>query len=105
VLHHEYPPNFPLRVAPTGFLPEQLFLTDWDRWKAPRKSLTPPARKAAAPGNRNGHSGFDPAGSNLRATGGGGVLTQKTFIKSQISHKPFTPCVINLCPAVLNVII
>jgi len=42
VLHHEYPPNFPLRVAPTGFLPEQLFLTDWDRWKAPRKSLTPP---------------------------------------------------------------
>jgi hypothetical protein len=27
------PPSFPLRKMPTGFLPEQLFLTDWDRWK------------------------------------------------------------------------
>jgi 4-amino-4-deoxy-L-arabinose transferase-like glycosyltransferase len=31
----QIPPNFPLRIAPPppGFLPEQLFLTDWERWK------------------------------------------------------------------------
>ncbi|EEF57726.1 ArnT family glycosyltransferase [Pedosphaera parvula] len=28
----ELPPNFPLRKSPSGFLPEQLFLTDRDRW-------------------------------------------------------------------------
>jgi Dolichyl-phosphate-mannose-protein mannosyltransferase len=29
----QIPPQFPLRAAPTGFLPERLFLTDRARWK------------------------------------------------------------------------
>ena len=29
----QIPANFPLRSAPTGFLPEQFFLTDRERWK------------------------------------------------------------------------
>jgi len=33
MISKEIPANFPLRKAPTGFLPEQLFLTDWERWK------------------------------------------------------------------------
>jgi hypothetical protein len=28
-----FPPGFPLRYAPTGFLPDRLFLTDRERWK------------------------------------------------------------------------
>ena len=30
---HEIPPDFPLRRAPAGFLPEQFFVTDFDRWR------------------------------------------------------------------------
>ncbi len=30
-------PGFPLRKGPAGLLPEQLFLTDWERWGAPPK--------------------------------------------------------------------
>jgi hypothetical protein len=41
MLRREIPPSFPLRKAPSGFLPEQLFLTDWDRWKAEPKVQTP----------------------------------------------------------------
>jgi hypothetical protein len=33
VLQNQIPTGFPLRSAPTGFLPERLFLTDRDRWK------------------------------------------------------------------------
>jgi len=33
VLQNQIPQNFPLRNAPTGFLPERLFLTDRERWK------------------------------------------------------------------------
>jgi hypothetical protein len=33
----QIPPGFPLRIAPRGFLPEQLFLTDRERW-----NLAPP---------------------------------------------------------------
>jgi len=33
VLKNEVPPNFPLRQMPTGYLPEQLFLSDWKRWQ------------------------------------------------------------------------
>jgi hypothetical protein len=33
VTQHQIPPGFPLRIAPGGFLPEQLFLTDRERWK------------------------------------------------------------------------
>jgi hypothetical protein len=33
MLRREIPPTFPLRKAPNGYLPEQLFLTDWERWK------------------------------------------------------------------------
>jgi len=34
-LRHEVPVSFPLKKAPAGFMPEQLFLTDSERW-APR---------------------------------------------------------------------
>jgi hypothetical protein len=30
---NQIPPQFPLRIAPTGYLPERLFLTDRERWK------------------------------------------------------------------------
>ena len=33
VLQNQIPPGFPLRNAPTGFLPDRLFLTDRERWK------------------------------------------------------------------------
>jgi hypothetical protein len=33
VLQNQIPQGFPLRNAPTGFLPERLFLTDRQRWK------------------------------------------------------------------------
>jgi len=33
-LESQIPPKFPLRHAPSGFLPERLFLTDWERWKS-----------------------------------------------------------------------
>jgi hypothetical protein len=32
-LQNQIPQGFPLRNAPTGFLPERLFLTDRQRWK------------------------------------------------------------------------
>ena len=37
VTQNQIPPRFPLRIAPAGFLPERLYLTDRERWK-----LTPP---------------------------------------------------------------
>jgi hypothetical protein len=37
VTQNQIPPHFPLRIAPAGFLPERLLLTDRERWK-----LTPP---------------------------------------------------------------
>jgi hypothetical protein len=48
MLRREIPPSFPLRKAPTGFLPEQLFLTDWDRWKAEPPVRTPTAEPPPA---------------------------------------------------------
>ena len=33
VVQNQIPPKFPLRNAPSGFLPERLFLTDQNRWK------------------------------------------------------------------------
>ncbi len=33
LIAHEVPTKFPLRKAPTGFAPSQIFLTDWERWK------------------------------------------------------------------------
>ncbi len=32
-LQDQIPAKFPLRAAPTGFLPDRLFLTDYPRWK------------------------------------------------------------------------
>jgi hypothetical protein len=32
-IKNQFSPGFPLRFAPTGFLPAQLFLTDRERWK------------------------------------------------------------------------
>lgn len=48
MLRREIPPSFPLRVAPKGFLPEQLFLTNWDRWKAEPTVETPTTEPAPA---------------------------------------------------------
>jgi len=50
----EPPKTFPLRKAPAGFFPkpEQLFLTDWDRWKEESPVQTPnaePKTPKAAP--------------------------------------------------------
>lgn len=33
----EVPDGFPLKKAPAGFLPDQFFLTDWERWTASPK--------------------------------------------------------------------
>jgi hypothetical protein len=33
VTQSQISPGFPLRIAPKGFLPERLFLTDRERWK------------------------------------------------------------------------
>ena len=33
VTQSQIPPGFPLRIAPKGFLPERLYLTDRERWK------------------------------------------------------------------------
>jgi 4-amino-4-deoxy-L-arabinose transferase-like glycosyltransferase len=41
LVRREIPSGFPLRKAPAGFLPEQLFLADWDRWR--RTPEAPPA--------------------------------------------------------------
>ncbi len=40
MIRREIPPWFPLRAAPVGFLPEQLLLADWERWRL----STPPTR-------------------------------------------------------------
>jgi hypothetical protein len=42
VLQNQIPTGFPLRHAPTGFLPDRLFLTDWDRWKTAQTPDTTP---------------------------------------------------------------
>ena len=34
ILDKKIPSKFPLRKAPAGYFPKQLFLTDWDRWNA-----------------------------------------------------------------------
>ena len=33
LVRNEVPPDFPLRQMPSGYLPEQLFLSDWKRWQ------------------------------------------------------------------------
>ena len=33
ILKNEVPSNFPLRQMPSGYLPEQLLLSDWKRWR------------------------------------------------------------------------
>ena len=48
MLRREIPSSFPLRKAPTGFLPEQLFLTDYDRWKLEPTVQTPTSAPAPA---------------------------------------------------------
>ncbi|MBU6411506.1 MAG: hypothetical protein KGR98_14075, partial [Verrucomicrobia bacterium] len=37
ITRNQIPPSFPLQKAPPGFLPEQLFLSDWARWEAPQQ--------------------------------------------------------------------
>jgi len=41
MMKRELPPEFPLRRAPAGFLPEQLFITDIDRWSSTNSSSIP----------------------------------------------------------------
>jgi hypothetical protein len=33
ILKTNVPKGFPLRYAPQGFFPDQLFLSDWERWR------------------------------------------------------------------------
>jgi hypothetical protein len=42
IVQSQIPTGFPLRHAPTGFLPDRLFLTDWDRWKNAQTTGTTP---------------------------------------------------------------
>jgi hypothetical protein len=42
IVQSQIPGGFPLRHAPTGFLPDRLFLTDWDRWKNAQTPGTTP---------------------------------------------------------------
>ena len=49
--HSEVPSGFPLRKAPVGLLPDQLFLSDHDRWKGPER--------AAVTIQKNGNFFFD----------------------------------------------
>jgi hypothetical protein len=49
MLRGQIPASFPLRKAPAGFLPEQLFLTDYDRWKTePLAPIAPISDEEAA---------------------------------------------------------
>ena len=43
VLPKRIPHNFPLRYMPSGLLPEQLFLADYERWKEDSTIAIPPA--------------------------------------------------------------
>jgi hypothetical protein len=42
-VRHELPPYFPLKRAPAGFLPDELFVTDVDRWSKPKASAAIPS--------------------------------------------------------------
>jgi hypothetical protein len=44
MLKHELPLYFPLRRAPAGYLPDQLFITDIDRWSRPAAAATIPSQ-------------------------------------------------------------
>jgi 4-amino-4-deoxy-L-arabinose transferase-like glycosyltransferase len=64
MLRNRIPETFPLRKAPTGFFPEQLFLSDYDRWPtttdgkpAATGPIAPPAEEAgekATPKDKDG---------------------------------------------------
>jgi hypothetical protein len=43
MMKQELPPNFPLRKAPAGYLPEQFFVTDVDRWSRPAATANIPS--------------------------------------------------------------
>lgn len=50
MLRNSIPEKFPLRKAPTGFFPEQLFLTDWERWKTtPTGPIAPATEEEGLP--------------------------------------------------------
>jgi hypothetical protein len=50
MLRNEIPQTFPLRKAPKGYLPEQLFLTDWERWIiTPATGTTSPTATNSVP--------------------------------------------------------
>jgi len=46
MLKREIPPTFPLRRSPAGYMPEQLFLTDRDRWKISPEEIKPASPEA-----------------------------------------------------------
>ena len=33
IVNKEVPPTFPLHIIPAGWLPEQIVLVDWERWR------------------------------------------------------------------------
>jgi hypothetical protein len=41
VLQNRIPAGFPLLHAPAGYLPERLFLSDWERWKTEKQNTAP----------------------------------------------------------------
>ncbi len=49
VLRREVPPWFPLRAAPAFFPPEQLFLSDWARWRRTPQAAPAGTAPPAAP--------------------------------------------------------
>jgi len=40
LVNQQVPPYFPLKKAPAGFWPEQIFLTDSERWKVSHAALS-----------------------------------------------------------------
>jgi hypothetical protein len=41
ILQNRIPAGFPLQHAPAGYLPERLFLSDWERWKTEKQNTAP----------------------------------------------------------------
>ncbi len=46
IVNQIVPPWCPLRAAPTGFLPTQIFLADWERWRKSPEPVVVPATPA-----------------------------------------------------------
>ena len=49
IIRRQVSDKFPLRRAPDGFVPEQLFLADYDRWKTEAVGIIAPLKEEEAP--------------------------------------------------------